>query len=447
MRARDPRDRTHPARLTLSTVLSLVLHVLLALLLFTVVSSSSQEGATGSIQGGEIVTVQQRAVAQAQPAPAPSVVPPVPHVPLVAPLHHAPAPQTAAQRQPQNHHELAQFKPKSAPNPLPVPQSTARPNPQPTVEVFEPKPDTGIPAAPLTIPEATVIAVAIKAPPTAAPSPHPTSVPSAKPVAVKPLPSAAPSKAPATPAPVATSAALKPATVVARTSPSPATPAPGPVASAPPAKVSGVPVPAPTAGAAQSVNHGTSPTPGPKGTAAPGPHRGGNQSNHPGPTRPVIVSVTPSPGPSGPSASALNSKLRSLLLPSGTAKAPTSAHIAPGYGSISSQLDPSPPPDVIAHTIYLYQSSSNGEKRVKMWVTSVHKEGPLTICSGWMLTYPKPPPLSIGQPNGGLNGTQISLFGGHAGGTSSRGEAGMAPIVEANVTFVCQARDLTPFTP
>jgi hypothetical protein len=450
MRARDSRDRKYPARLTLSYVISCIMHVLLALLIFSVASSSSQEGASQSIQGGEVVTVEHRAVAQVQPAPAPSAVPPVPHAPVIAPLpHHAPAPQTAAQRQPQNLHELAKVTPNASPNPKPVPQSSAAPNPQPTQEVFEPKPEQAIPTVPVSVVAATITAITIKTPPTMAPSPAPTAAPKAVPTAAKPQPTTAPTRAPSTPAPIATAAALKPATI-ARATAAPASPAPpGPIASVAPAKTNGVPSPGPTSGPAQAVAKGTSPTPGPKGTGAPGPHAGTGASNHPGPARPVTVRTTSppsSPGGGGRSANALNNKLRALLLPTGTGTAPKEGHIAPGAGAINTELDPTPPPDVVARTLYSYESgTSDEEKKVKMWVTSVRKEGPISICTGWLLTYPLPPPMSFpGQSTS--QGASFSIGGGGRAKTAlSRGEYGQAPIIAANATFVCQGHLLKPF--
>jgi hypothetical protein len=451
MRARDPRDRKYPARLTLSYVVSCIVHALLALLLFSIASSSSQEGASQSIQGGEIVTVEHRAVAQAQPVPAPSAVPPVPHAPVIAPVpHHAPAPQTAAQKQPQNLHELARNTPNATPNPKPVPQSSAAPNPQPTQQVFEPKPEQAIPAVPISVAAATITAITIKTPPTAVPSPAPSAAPKAVPTAAKAQPTTAPTRAPATPAPISTAVALKPATI-ARATAAPASPAPpGPIASVAPAKTNGVPSPGPTSGPAQANNKGTSPTPGPKGTGAPGPHAGAGASTHPGPARPVTVQPTSAP-PSNTTggsrgSNVLNNKLRALLLPTGTGTTPKQGHIAPGFGAINTQLDPTPPPDVIARTQYTYESGvSDEEKKVKMWVTSVRKEGPISICTGWLLTYPLPPPMSFPGQSASQGASFTIGGGGRPKSTLSRGEFGQAPLIEANATFVCFSRLLKPF--
>lgn len=428
MRDRDPRDRKYPERLSLSYVVSCIIHALLALLLFSIASSSSNEGASESIQGGEIVTVEHTAVA-AQPAPAPSTVPPVPHAPVIAPLRHAPAPQNAAQRQPQNVHELAKVVPNASPNPKPIPQSSTQPNPQPTQQVFEPKPQQAIPAVPLSVPTSQAIAVTIKVPPTAVPSPAPTAAPTNAPTA-KPQPSAPPTTSPATPAPASTAAAIKPATL-ARATAAPTKPAPpGPIASVAPAKTAGVPSPGPTTGPAQANSKGTSPTPGPKGTGAPGPQTGSKASSHPGPARPVTVQPTAapaSPPPGGGSAgNALSAKLRALLLPSGPGVPPKQSHIAPGVGDLPTDLEPTPPPEVVAKTIYIYESGTNTtERKTKMWVTSMRKEGPLTICTGWLVREPLVAPLNA------------------AGGR----QHAPAPIIQENATFICPAHFLRPFKP
>ena len=435
MRARDPRDRNYPERLTGSYLVSCILHVLMAILLFSIAATSSEEGATQSVQGGEIVSVAHLAVAQTQPAPAPSVAPPVPHAPVVAPLHHAPQPQLAAQRLPQNRHELAKDTPKAPPNPKPIPQASSQPNPQPTAEVYEPKPETGIPAVPIDVPNAKTVAIVIKVPPSAPPKPAPTAAPSAVPTAPRPQPTSAPTKSPSTPAPAAT-AAPSPA-AVARATTAPASPAPpGPVASTAPAKNAGVPSPSPTTGAAQAKNQGVSATPGPRGTGAPGPVPGGGHANKPGPARPIKVQPTaaPSSGTGGP-ASALNRKLKSLLLPTGTGTAPTSAHIAPGAGAISTQMVPTPPPDVLARTQFIFTSDPAAQglkifgvpisigppmaERVEMWVTSSEKRGAVTICHGWLLRFPTP----------------------------VRGMRALDPIVDADATFVCGGRTLVPYKP
>src|SRR5215469_7438932 len=168
---RDPRDRRYPERLAASTLVSLLLHALFALLFFSVLTSSSEEGATETTSG-EIVTIERRAPVTVANAPAaPQPAPPVPHAPVVAPIRHAPLVQPQAQRLPQNRHELARVAPSAPPNPRPIPQQTPQPNPQPAQNIYEVQPSNEVPAAPVNVPTVAPVAVAIKPLATAAPSP------------------------------------------------------------------------------------------------------------------------------------------------------------------------------------------------------------------------------------------------------------------------------------
>src|SRR5665213_2082515 len=121
MRERDPRDRHYPERLTASYILSLVLHALAALLMFSIASSSSQEGATQDVAGGEVVTFS-KIVTRAQPAVA-SPQPPVPAAPKIAPLRHAPAALPATQPLPPRPRELSVIATNAPPLPKPLPQA------------------------------------------------------------------------------------------------------------------------------------------------------------------------------------------------------------------------------------------------------------------------------------------------------------------------------------
>lgn len=105
-------------------------------------------------------------------------------------------------------------------------------------------------------------------------------------------------------------------------------------------------------------------------------------------------------------------------------------------------MDPTPPPSVVAQTKYLYETSGGSEARTKMWVTRVYKVGPLTMCGGWMVRWPRPPTMG----SSGANGSQISI-GGRSRGVTAPGNAGQLPIVEPDVTYVCNGSRLTPFTP
>ncbi len=52
-------------------------------------------------------------------------------------------------------------------------------------------------------------------------------------------------------------------------------------------------------------------------------------------------------------------------------------------------LEPTPPPEVLAQTKYIYKSrGGSSEGQVVMWVTSTHKAGPTTMCTGWLVRYP-----------------------------------------------------------
>jgi hypothetical protein len=430
MRARDSRDRRYPERLAGSYIISIILHVLGALLLFAIASSSSQEGATESAIGGDVVSISQRA--PVQPVAQPSAQPPIPHAPIAPVPRHAPVARQPSQRAPQRQPELSKIVPHASPLPKPIPQSTAQPNPQPTQAVIEPSPAANIPAVPISVPTAAAVAVSIKVPPTAAPSPAPTSAPTAQPTA-KPQPSAAPTTAP------------KRQEVAARATSAPASPAPQPHASLAPAKAAGVPSPSPTQGATIQKTSGISPSPGPKHAASPGPHpgNGGKTSNAP---RPITVPPSPAPRKRAESKQqrAVGKELGKLLetLPTG----PVDIHqhrYAPGASSISTQMDPTPPPSVLAQTKFLYQTTGGAQARTKMWVTGIRKVGPLTMCTGWLVRWPNAPTMG----SSGANGSQISIFGGPAHGVTAPGNAGQLPIIEANVTYVCSTRHLTPFTP
>lgn len=427
MRARDSRDRRYPERLAGSYIVSIILHVLAALLLFAVASSSSQEGATQSAIGGDVVTISQSA--PVQPVAQPSAQPPVPHAAIAPVPRHAPVARRPAQLAPQQRPELSKIVPHASPLPKPVPQNTARPNPQPTQPVIEPSPAANIPAVPVSVPTAVAVAVTIKAPPTAEPSPAPTAAPTARPSA-KPQPAAAPSALP------------KPQQVAVRATSAPASPAPQPHASLAPAKAPGVPSPSPTEGASLEKTTGISPRPGPKGQSSPGPRAGSEGKAH-SPPRPITIPPSPAPRSESKKQRAVGNELSRLLqsLPTGTVDIHQHRY-APGAGAIGTDMDPTPPPSVVAQTKYLYETSGGSEARTKMWVTRVYKVGPLTMCGGWMVRWPRPPTMG----SSGANGSQISI-GGRSRGVTAPGNAGQLPIVEPDVTYVCNGSRLTPFTP
>jgi hypothetical protein len=163
--------------------------------------------------------------------------------------------------------------------------------------------------------------------------------------------------------------------------------------------------------------------------------------------------------PKSKAAPNINAKLRSLL-PNNPVN-PTSKSYAPTY-SLRGRLEPTPPPEVLAKTKYLYQVRGTGnEALVRMWVIAARKAGPTTICTGWLVRYPEPirggyadaagPDSSIvhsdlhGAPS---NGTQVSIgSGGAVEEPAGPFAAGIAPIVDGMVSQPCDGRLLTPFKP
>lgn len=429
---RDQRDRRYPERLAASTLISLLLHALFALLFFSVVTSSSEEGATETTTG-EIVTIESRAPVTVANAPAaPQPAPPVPHAPVIAPIRHAPLVQPQAQRLPQSRHELARVAPNAPPNPRPIPQQTPQPNPQPTQNVYEVQPRNEVPAAPVNVPTVAPVAVAIKPLATAAPSPAPTAAPSARPSPKPPAPTASPSPQPATPGPVVPSAAPTAAAVAVH-------------ASAAPTATPGAPSPSPTKAPAPAKTTGTAPSPGPKGVGSPGPQAGAGQKSRPGPERPIRVTPTESPAPvstpaAKPGLGNLNAKLRALL-PNNPVN-PTTKQYRP---NLTMHVEPTPPPDVLARTKFMYRSD-RGTERVVMWVTDAHKTGLTTTCTGWLVRYPvNAEPALAGSGTlhptdiAPANGTQMSVGGG-------AGHGYLPPVVDGIVTEQCEGRLLEPYS-
>jgi hypothetical protein len=441
---RDPRDPRYRERLAAGTIGSIVLHALLALLLVSVIASSSQEGATENVEGGTIVTVEQRVPAVTASRKEVAVAVPVPpHVTRVAPLQHAPITQPQTQRLPQNRHELAKQDRKAPPNPRPVPQQHVQPQPQPTENVYEVQPQEAAPAAPIPVPTIGPVAVSVRQP-TAAPSP----VPSARPVPSRspkpPSPTSAPTERPS-PAPSQRATAVPTAAAVARATarPQPSA-APAEHSSPSPAPHAGVPSPGPSAAAIVAKTAGTAPSPGPKGVGSPGPRPGTGAKTVPAPRRPVEIAPTPSPAPEPKPQKTrapvpdINSRLRALL-PSGPVH-PQTKQFTPQI-SLRGSLRPTPPPEVLAETKYIYRSSGGGssEGLVEMWVTAAHKSGPTTMCTGWLVRYPLNAVAYHAGDFAPPNGTQAAV-----GGASGRGT--LPPIVEGIVTVACEGRLLEPYT-
>jgi hypothetical protein len=159
--------------------------------------------------------------------------------------------------------------------------------------------------------------------------------------------------------------------------------------------------------------------------------------------------TTPAPKKTS-AANNLNNKLRALL-PSGPVN-PSSKQYVPQL-SLRGRLEPTPPPDVLAKTKYYYETRGVGsEERIRMWVTAARKDGPTTICTGWLVRYPEPErggyastPSNVHV--GGANGTQIAIGGnGPARDPVGPFDAGIAPIVEGMVSQPCDGRLLQPYT-
>jgi hypothetical protein len=160
----------------------------------------------------------------------------------------------------------------------------------------------------------------------------------------------------------------------------------------------------------------------------------------PASVKPVSLPPTPTPAPTATPGVAskkqldLNARLRALL-PSGPV-APQTYTYHPSV-SLNGKLEPTPPPEIVAATKYTFtEKGSGGDAIIKMWVTSVRREGPALICEGWMLRYPYNP-----ESGGPTNGASISIGGG-------RGRPGtLPPIVEEHASTTCTERELEPFGP
>jgi hypothetical protein len=132
----------------------------------------------------------------------------------------------------------------------------------------------------------------------------------------------------------------------------------------------------------------------------------------------------------------INARLRALL-PNNPVH-PSSKQYAPGI-SLRGSLEPTPPPSVLAATKYFYRSRGGSEARVDMWVTSIRKAGPTTICTGWLVRYPLNETPSHPGDFAPANGTQMSVGGGRGA------PAILPPIVEGIVSAPCEGRLLVPY--
>ncbi len=113
--------------------------------------------------------------------------------------------------------------------------------------------------------------------------------------------------------------------------------------------------------------------------------------------------------------------------------------------ALNASMDPTPPPEVVAMTKYTYEEKGAGsDARVKMWVTSTHREGPVLICDGWLVRYPQ---NSQPSPKEGTMAHPVSggiVISSAVGGSAAGGV--LPPIVEAQAHVSCTARGLAPFT-
>lgn len=388
---RDPLDRRRPERTAASFLASLVVHALIAIFVFSVATSSSEQ-APESVSGGVIMTVSSNPVPTTAPV---NVAMPVPHATVVPKPQLAAQPRSAPQHPPVLH-ELSKFAPTAPPNPTPAPVASLAPNPIPTQAVIAVSPAPLPLTVPTSVPTAAVVAATIRIPPTAAPTPRPrpTVAPTAVPT-VRPRPTAAPTVTPATPVPQPTAIAATAAPIAAMATPVPLV-TPGAVA-----QVKLAPHPQPT------VQHGVAPAPGPKPVGSPGPRGVAPVKTAAAAPRPVQVPSTPRPGIAhGPSKHhlSLSERLKSLIptaAPSFTPAPQPTARYFIGNIKPTPEPEPTPPADVIAATKFLYVENvasqrwkqswlgtAPEERYVKMYVTKVKRIGFINWCTGWVLRSP-----------------------------------------------------------
>lgn len=385
---RDDNDRRQPQRLATSFVASLILHALLAALLFSIATSSSEQASSESVQGAQIVTVTSQAVPKTVAVAAPHAAPPAPHA-RTAPVQAAAQPRSAPPH-PRVRHELSKFAPTAPPNPTPAPEASAAPNPQPTQPEIALTPLPIIAAVPTSVP-ARIVAATIHAPPTAPPTQAPTAAPTARPIPKIEQPKA----------PEATFAPL-----IARATPQ-AVVTPGMTAQVQIRKPTpGVPSPGPTRLPQPSISRGGAASPGPKSVGSPGP-KGIAPVKSNAPAKPIqTVPSTPRPAAAAPgkvpskAARNLNRRLRNIL-PTPGPYAIATPRMYKGDISAIKPAEPTPPPAILAQTKYIYTENVGGqhwnipllgsapeERTIKMYVTSVRHVAGVTMCTGWVIRQP-----------------------------------------------------------
>jgi len=117
---------------------------------------------------------------------------------------------------------------------------------------------------------------------------------------------------------------------------------------------------------------------------------------------------------------------------------PTQRHYDGNVASIGRDIEPTPPPDVLARTKFLYEESgrrAGTEARIKMYVTSVRRIAGVRFCTGWLLRYP----ITGRSSYGDLTSRPADpRYPGRSEQTRS------TAIVESDVTYMC-AGTLVPY--
>ena len=454
---RDPRDRRYPERLAGSFLASLIFHALLAVLLFSVLVSTSELGTNENVEGGEVVTIERAApVAVANQPAAQHEAAPVPHVPRIAPIRHAAPTQPRTQRLPTNRHELAVARADRTAES--AAGSAAVAPTQPAADGKHLRGAAQERGAGSARERADGRARGGRDQGAADRGPLARADERAEGQAVTEAADAQRSAQRQTghartrrPPPVAHRGGGR---ARQRRAQRQSRRGPARLGSARAAPGSAEPQPDQRRGGGAHARHRAQPRADQRRFA--GTRQEGGTKNQRTPQRPIELRPTPvpaSPAPKSRTAPNINDKLRSLL-PNNPVH-PASKQYTPTI-SLHGRLEPTPPPDVLAKTKYLYEVRRTGnELSVKMWVTAAHKEGPTTICTGWLVRYPQPErggyaplPSNVQANSGTPNGTQISIGGGGpAHEPLSPFDAGIAPIVDGMVTQACDGRLLAPYAP
>jgi hypothetical protein len=140
-------------------------------------------------------------------------------------------------------------------------------------------------------------------------------------------------------------------------------------------------------------------------------------------------------------AQSLNQRLKSLIPTAAPAPSPAAGkHYSFVNLRFSPPPEPTPPPDVIAATKYVYSENiasqhwkhwplgaAPEEVALRMYVTAVKHIGPITWCTGWIARMPDP---------------------GSRAGYTIDSDRDLTPkwIIEENESLICSGR-LEPFTP